>query len=165
MREEWCGFKAIFEWVRGRIRSKALRIRSRLWKDCWRRMMITTKRMMGKMMRVLPIRDDERGRERRRKEEGRKERTRKERNEERERKKEKKVPNVIVLIAFGSIRYDTKQKHTPKTPDTSKHFKRVFSILLHHPPPPTLPHHHLNRKKKNHSIVVVRAQEKIRHVG
>lgn len=89
------------------------------------------------------------------KEEGRKERERekertneKERNEERERK----VPNVIVLIAFGSRRYDTKQKHTPKTPDTSKHFKRVFSILLHPPPPPpilpTLPHHHLQIGKK-----------------
>lgn len=55
-----------------------------------------------------------------------KEKQEKERNEERERE----VPNVIVLIAFGSRRYDTKQKHTPKTPDTSKHFKRVFSILL-----------------------------------
>lgn len=156
MREEWCGFKAIFEWVRGRIRSKALRIRSRLWKDCWPRMMITIKiRMMGKMMRVLPIRDDEReGKKEGKKKEGKNERTRKERNEERERKKEKKVPNVIVLIAFGSRRYDTKQKHTPKTPDTSKHFKRVYSILLHHPPPPTLPtlptlpHHHLQIGKK-----------------
>lgn len=148
MREEWCVFKAIFEWVRGRIRSKALRIRSRLWKDCWpRMMMMITIRMMGKMMRVLPIRDDER--------EGKKEGKKKERtNEEREKRgkrekeREREVPNVIVLIAFGSRRYDTKQKHTPKTPDTSKHFKRVFSVLLHPPPPPTLPHHHLNRKKK-----------------
>lgn len=79
-----------------------------------------------------------------------KEKQEKERNGERERERE--VPNVIVLIAFGSRRYDTKQKHTPKTPDTSKHFKRVFSILLHPPPPPpilpTLPHHHLQIGKK-----------------
>lgn len=115
--------------------------------------MMLTKRMMGKMMRVLPIRDDER--------EGKKEGKKKERtNEEREKRgkrekeREREVPNVIVLIAFGSRRYDTKQKHTPKTPDTSKHFKRVYSILLHHPPPPTLPtlptlpHHHLQIGKK-----------------
>lgn len=78
-----------------------------------------------------------------------KEKQEKERNEKRERERE--VPNVIVLIAFGSRRYDTKQEHTPKTPDTSKHFKRVFSILLHPPPPPilpTLPHHHLQIGKK-----------------
>lgn len=151
MREESCGFKAIFEWVRGRIRSKVLRIRSRLWKDCWLRMMITIIRMMGKMMRVLPIRDDEReGKKEGKKKEGKNERGKRETRKER--KKEKKVPNVIVLIAFGSRRYDTKQKHTPKTPDTSKHFKRVYSILLHPPPPPpilpTLPHHHLQIGKK-----------------
>lgn len=111
--------------------------------------MMITIRMMGKMMRVLPIRDDEREGKKEGKKEGKNERGKRETRKERERKK---VPNVIVLIAFGSIRYDTKQKHTPKTPDTSKHFKRVFSILLHHPPPPptlpTLPHHHLNREKK-----------------
>lgn len=80
-------------------------------------------RMMGKMMRVLPIRDDEREgkkegrkkeRERDRERKGKNERGKRETRKERERKKEKKVPNVIVLIAFGSRRYDTKQKHTPK---------------------------------------------------